>query len=134
MMAVAPKEDRNTRSMQVQSPLSSQHNPSGASRQVVLSAPSRSRRFSARARIALRGGAGVGIGMVLTAVKRSFNGNSRGRSEVLLQVAQRSPHTAAGVRMEDHRTLVQFIRFAHAEEARACDCPGPDRKGATARA
>ena len=70
-----------------------------------------SRHFSARARIGLRSGVGVGIDAVSTTVKRSFNGKSRRMSEVVpcCRAASRRVGTwmKTGARLPSER----FARF-----------------------
>ena len=70
-----------------------------------------SRHFSARARIGLRSGVGVGIDAVSTTVKRSFNGKSRRRSEVCHAAAPPPGRLAPGMKTDARLTSERFARF-----------------------
>ena len=70
-----------------------------------------SRHFSARARIGLRSGVGVGIDAVSTTVKRSFNGKSRTRSEVVPCCRAASRQLRTWMKPDAHLTLERFARF-----------------------
>ena len=85
---VASTEDLNTRSMHIQTPVSSLPATAGSHvRRAILSrAPRMKRHISARARIGLRGGERVGVGTVSTTVARSFNVDARSRSQVKVLV------------------------------------------------
>ena len=70
-----------------------------------------SRHFSARARIGLRSGVGVGIDAVSTTVKRSFNGKSRRTSEVCHAAGAATRQLAPGMKTNARLTLERFARF-----------------------
>ena len=70
-----------------------------------------SRHFSARARIGLRSGVGVGIDAVSTTVKRSFNGKSRRMSEVCHAAAPPVGGFAPGMKTDARLTSERFARF-----------------------
>ena len=70
-----------------------------------------SRHFSARARIGLRSGVGVGIDAVSTTVKRSFNGKSRRMSEVVPCCRAASRRVCTWSKTRAHLTLERFARF-----------------------
>ena len=70
-----------------------------------------SRHFSARARIGLRSGVGVGIDAVSTTVERSFNGKSRRRSEVVPCCRTAGRRVGTWSKTDAPLTLERFARF-----------------------
>ena len=90
----------NTSSLSLLSPHSSKLFSVNTHRQVADFSRARtvSRHFSARARIGLRSGVGVGIDAVSTTVKRSFNGKSRRRSELVPCCRRRQRQLAPGMK------------------------------------
>ena len=85
---VASIEDLSTRSMHIQTPVSSLPATAGSHvrRAIPFRAPRMKRHISARARIGLRDGERVGVGTVSTTVARSFNVDARSRSQVKVLV------------------------------------------------
>ena len=84
IMYEASVEKLDTRSMSLQTPHISQHITfqTHVQQAVFSRARERRRHSEARARIGTRGGVRVAFGTVSTMVKRSFNGNARGRCRV----------------------------------------------------
>ena len=103
----------NTSSMSLRSPHNSNIFSVNTHRQVADFSRARtvSRHFSARARIGLRSGVGVGIDAVSTTVKRSFNGKSRRMSEVCHAAGAATRQLRTWSKTDAHLTLERFARF-----------------------
>ena len=93
--------------MNVQTRSSSKHITFAAHAPHAISAEStaRSTQISARARIASRSGAGVGVGAASTTPKRSFDGGSHSSSQLKVLVDHAERRHCIGCRLRSRRGI-----------------------------